>query len=85
VDPALRRRGYCAAMVGAVLAVPELQHVQLSAAGVESANAGSAGCLRKAGFELLNPEPDWEGVVYYARFRRPGTPKGPRLHGQPPR
>ena len=85
VDPALRRRGYCAAMVGAVLALPELEHVQLFVAGIEPANAGSAGCLRKAGFEPLDPEPDWEGIIYYARLRHPGTPEGPRLPGQPPR
>jgi RimJ/RimL family protein N-acetyltransferase len=84
VDPALRRRGYCVAMVGAVLAMPELEHIQLFVAGVEPANAGSAGCLRRAGFEPLDPEPDWEGIVYYSRLRRPGTPDGPRLPGQPP-
>ena len=59
VDPALRRRGYCAAMVDAVLAAPELEHIELFTAGVEPANAGSVGCLRTAGFEPLDPEPDW--------------------------
>ena len=75
VDPALRRHGYCAAMVGAVPATPELEHIQLFVAGVEPANAGSAGCLRKAGFQPLNTEPDWEGIVYYSRLRRPGYEK----------
>jgi len=74
VDPALRRRGYCAAMVAAVLAMPELGYIQLFAAGVEPANVGSADCLRKAGFQPLNPGPDWEGVVCYCRFRHPVTP-----------
>jgi len=85
VDPALRRRGYCAAMVDAVLAAPELEHIELFTAGVEPANAGSVGCLRKAGFEPLDPEPDWEGVVYYSRLRHPATPEGPTVPRQPPR
>jgi Raf kinase inhibitor-like YbhB/YbcL family protein len=83
MDLALRRRGYCAAMVSAVLAMPELMHIQLFAAGVEPANAGSVGCLRMADFQPLQPEPDWEGVVYYAWLRRPETPKdlsGPQSH-----
>jgi RimJ/RimL family protein N-acetyltransferase len=82
VDPALRRRSHCAAMVSAVLARPELEHIQLFAAGVEPANAGSAVCMRKAGFQPLNAEPDWEGVVYYTRFRHPATPRGPTVPGQ---
>ena len=69
VDPALRRRGYCAAMVEAVMNLPELSGIRLFAVGVEPANAGSAGCLRKAGFHPLHPEPDWEGIVYYLRFK----------------
>jgi RimJ/RimL family protein N-acetyltransferase len=73
VDPVLRRRGYCAAMVTAVLAMPELAGIEMFAAGVAPANAGSVGCLRKTGFRPLDPEPDWEGVVYYCRFRHPVT------------
>ena len=69
VDPALRRRGYCAAMVEAVMNLPELSGIRLFAVGVEPANAGSAGCLRRAGFHPLHPEPDWEGIVYYLRFK----------------
>ena len=69
VDPALRRRGHGSAMVIAVMARPELAGIKLFAAGVEPANAGSVGCLRKAGFQPLHAEPDWEGVVYYVRFR----------------
>ncbi len=69
----------------AVLAVPELKHIKLFVAGIEPANAGSVGCLCKAGFQPLQPEPDWEGVVYYARLRHPATPKDPKLPGEPPR
>jgi hypothetical protein len=49
VDPMLRRRGYCAAMVTAVLAMPELAAIEMFAAGAAPANAGSVGCLRKGG------------------------------------
>jgi hypothetical protein len=75
VDPALRRRGYCAAAAGAVLVMPELEHVQSFAAGVEPAGAGPAGCLRRAGFEPLGPRARLEGVVYYAWFRHPAEPR----------
>jgi hypothetical protein len=48
------------------MTMPELAHVELFAAGIEPENAASAGALRKAGFQPLDPEPDWEGIVYYA-------------------
>jgi GNAT superfamily N-acetyltransferase len=69
VAPARRRRGYGTAMIGALLARPELAHVRLFAAGVEPANTGSVQCLRSNGFAPLDPEPDWEGTVYYARLK----------------
>jgi RimJ/RimL family protein N-acetyltransferase len=69
VDPARRRRGYCVAMIAALLARPELAHVELFAAGVEPANAGSVACLLTAGFRLADPEPDADGVVYYLHRR----------------
>jgi hypothetical protein len=38
-------------------------------------------CLRKAGFHPWHPEPDWEGIVYYLRFKdpraRPHRPESP--------
>ena len=46
MDPSLRRRGYCAAVVGAVLMMLCLEHVELFAAGVRSACAGLTDCLR---------------------------------------
>jgi RimJ/RimL family protein N-acetyltransferase len=69
VDPALRRRGYATAMVRAVLDRPELNHVELFAAGVEPDNVGSIRCLLKAGFAVLDPAPDWEGIVYYGLWK----------------
>jgi RimJ/RimL family protein N-acetyltransferase len=79
VDPALRRRGHCATMVEEVMNRPELGGIPLFTAGVEPANTGSVGCLRKAGFHPLNSEPDWEGVVYYIRFKDPAA----RVHRSP--
>jgi RimJ/RimL family protein N-acetyltransferase len=70
VDPARRRQGYGTSIVAALLACPQLARVSLFVAGVEPANAGSISCLLKNGFQPLDPTPDWEGTVYYAR----GTP-----------
>lgn len=77
VDPARRRRGYCAAMVRAVMATSELRDIGLFTAGVEPENAGSIECLRRVGFRALHAEPDWEGIVYYGRSGAPGdSPDG---------
>jgi RimJ/RimL family protein N-acetyltransferase len=69
VDPTARRCGYGVAMVRELLNVPELAHVKLFAAGIESDNVASIRCARSAGLAPLSPEPDWEGVVYYAKNR----------------
>lgn len=82
VDPARRRRGYATAMIIALTAAPELAGTELLVAGIEPENAASAGCLRKAGFRPLDPEPDWEGIVYYA-WRRPGNPGQPAGGSRP--
>jgi RimJ/RimL family protein N-acetyltransferase len=67
VDPAVRHRGYCAAMLTELMALPDLAHIELFGAGVDPDNTGSTCCLRRAGFQVLDPEPDWEGTVYYVR------------------
>jgi RimJ/RimL family protein N-acetyltransferase len=69
VDPALRRRGYGVDMILSLLQVPELGHVSFFAAGIEPENTASVQCLLSAGFHPLDPVPDWEGIVYYARRR----------------
>ena len=68
-DPALRRRGHAADMILSLMQVPPLAHVSLFAAGIEPENTASVHCLLSAGFHPLNPVPDWEGIVYYARRR----------------
>lgn len=79
VAPRWRRQGYGTAMILAVMARPELTDVTLFGAGVEPGNAASVGCLRNAGFQALDPEPDWEGIVYYVRFRWPAGPPAHRM------
>src|SRR5271168_3985295 len=46
VDPAVRRRGHGTAMISALLALPDLAHIELFVAGVEPDNVGSVRCLR---------------------------------------
>jgi RimJ/RimL family protein N-acetyltransferase len=67
VDPALRRRGYGTSIIAALMASSQITYVSLFVAGVEPANTGSISCLLKNGFQPLDPAPDWEGTVYYAR------------------
>jgi RimJ/RimL family protein N-acetyltransferase len=69
VDPAVRRRGYGTTMIATLLGLPELAHIELFAAGVEPDNVASVRCVRAAGFEPLDPRPDWEGIVYYVTRR----------------
>jgi RimJ/RimL family protein N-acetyltransferase len=70
VDPELRGLGYCPAMITAMIAMPELAHVELFGAGVEPDNVASVRCLIKTGFSVEDSDPDWEGFVYYL-MRRP--------------
>jgi RimJ/RimL family protein N-acetyltransferase len=70
VDPAVRRRGYGTAMIAGLLKLSDLAHIELFAAGVEPDNVGSVGCLLAVGFEILDSQPDWEGIVYYVKRRR---------------
>jgi RimJ/RimL family protein N-acetyltransferase len=71
VDPALRRQGYGTSVIAALLTCAQLAHVSLFVAAVEPANTGSVGCLLQNGFQPLDPTPDWEGTVYYAKGRLP--------------
>ena len=69
VDPAQRRRGFGAEMILALMEMDALEHVTLFAAGIEPENTASVQCVLSAGFRSLDPVPDWEGIVYYARRR----------------
>ena len=79
MDPALRRQGYGTSVIAALLTCPELAHVALFVAGVEPANIGSVSCLLKNRFQPLDPTPDWEGTVYYAKESPQRTPSDRRM------
>ena len=66
----LRRRGYGAQMIAALLDVRELAHVELMAGGVEPDNVASVQLILGVGFEPLDARPDFEGFVYYVLQRR---------------
>jgi RimJ/RimL family protein N-acetyltransferase len=68
-DPAMRRRGYAVEMVLSLMRVSSLMHVSLFAAGIEPENIASVHCVTSAGFQPLDPVPDWEGIVYYVKRR----------------
>ena len=73
VDPARRRRGYATAMIEQLMALPELEDVEMFTAGVEPENAASVRALAKAGLHPLRAEPDSEGIVYFIWRREPET------------
>ena len=54
-------------MITRLLAQPELDEVTLFGAGVEPDNVASVRALIGAGFHPLDPEPDFEGIVYFVR------------------
>jgi RimJ/RimL family protein N-acetyltransferase len=71
VDPTRRGRGHCTRMIMELMRQPELAQIRLFGAGVEPDNLASIGCLVAAGFEPLDAEPDWEGMVYYVKRKAP--------------
>jgi RimJ/RimL family protein N-acetyltransferase len=71
VDPSLRGRGHCTEMIAELMRQPELAAIRLFGAGVEPDNHASIGCLASAGFEPLDAQPDWEGMVYYVKRNAP--------------
>jgi RimJ/RimL family protein N-acetyltransferase len=65
VAPALWGRGVGAAALRALVTAPAVADVAVFFAGVEPANVASARCAMRAGFVLDDPEPDFEGFVFY--------------------
>lgn len=70
-DPAARRRGHTRAALRAVLAHPATADVATFFCGIEPANTASRRCAVSAGFTLLSPAPDFEGMLYYYARPRP--------------
>jgi ankyrin repeat protein/RimJ/RimL family protein N-acetyltransferase/ketosteroid isomerase-like protein len=69
IDPQQRGRGMGHAMVAALLELEELGFVDLFEAGVEPGNTASRRCLEAAGFQLAAEQHDFEGMLYYRRWR----------------
>ncbi|GLY72324.1 GNAT family N-acetyltransferase [Actinoallomurus iriomotensis] len=69
VDPARRRQGHGRAAITTVLAHPGLRDVRAFYCGIDAGNHPSRRCATSAGFELLDPTPDFEDIVYY-RYAR---------------
>jgi RimJ/RimL family protein N-acetyltransferase len=69
VDPARWRRGYGRAAITAVLRTPAVDDVEVFFCGIDADNVGSQRCAEAAGFRLVDPEPDFEGMLYFRRER----------------
>jgi RimJ/RimL family protein N-acetyltransferase len=67
VDPTRRGRGHGTRMIVELMRLPDMAEIRLFGAGVEPDNLASIGCLVSAGFDPLDSEPDWEGMVYYVK------------------
>jgi RimJ/RimL family protein N-acetyltransferase len=86
VDPSRWRRGFGTAALRAATASPEVADVRLFVAGIDADNSASSRCARSAGFVPDDPEPDWEGTVYYILRRRAdrSVDEGASLRRPPP-
>lgn len=69
VDPTQWGRGYCKAMLDAVLVRPEVADVRVFGGGVEPDNVACILCLKRAGFVRLSDEQDWEGMLNFILTR----------------
>lgn len=74
VDPARWRQGIGRATLHAVVGHGDVADVEAFYCGVDAGNDASLRCCRAAGFTLLNPRPDWEGMLYLRRQRHPPAP-----------
>ena len=70
VDPRRWGGGAGRGTLAAVVAEPAVADVVVFAAGIEPGNVASVRCATAAGFAPDDPEPDFEGIVYYL-WRRP--------------
>jgi GNAT superfamily N-acetyltransferase len=69
VAPDRRRHGLGHTMISTLMQQPELRAVELFEAGVEPDNLAARRCLEAAGFALLSPNPDFEGMLDYLARR----------------
>jgi RimJ/RimL family protein N-acetyltransferase len=76
VDPSRWRHGYGRAAIEAVLHHPAVTDAQTFFCGIDADNHASRRCAEAAGFQLVDPHPDHEGMLYYRR-ERPTRPTPP--------
>ena len=69
LGPACRRRGYGRQMLNALFEAAEVADIELFGGGVEPEIVPCLACLKAAGFSQQDPEPDFEGMVYFVRRR----------------
>lgn len=69
VDPTRWRQGYGHATITAALTHPDLTDIQAFYCGIDADNHASQRCATAAGFQLLDPTPDFEDTLYYSRTR----------------
>jgi RimJ/RimL family protein N-acetyltransferase len=74
VDPARWRHGYGRAAHGAGLHHPDLTDVRTFFCGIDADNHASQRCARAAGFRLVDPQPDYEDMLYFRRDRPTTAP-----------
>lgn len=67
VDPTRWGQGHGRAALAAVLAHPEVADVEVFFCGIDPDNHASRRCAAAAGFELVDPNPDFEDMLYYRR------------------
>jgi RimJ/RimL family protein N-acetyltransferase len=59
------RRGYGRAAITAALDHDDLADVELFFCGIDADNLASHRCATAAGFHLIDPRPDHEGMLYF--------------------
>ena len=69
VDPARWGEGIGRATLITVMGHPEVADVEAFYCGIDADNVASRRCAEAAGFTVLDPEPDWEGMLYFRRVR----------------
>jgi L-amino acid N-acyltransferase YncA len=63
VKPEARNQQHGRAILRALIALPELSHLNSLEAGVEAGKAASLRCCLAAGFHLASPTPDADGFL----------------------
>jgi RimJ/RimL family protein N-acetyltransferase len=69
VDPGRWGHGFGRAAICAVIGHSEVRDAETFFCGVEADNEASKRCALAAGFHLLDPQPDFEGMLYFRHER----------------